>query len=256
MSESLTSLKDLKKPPLHGQEFVIEERTKEINNLREQKLLLVDQIKQLGRVFFKLKEGTEMAEKVAGEITTERLKTLEYLAREVSSELKADAEVLRKKSKKLDKKDVFLQDLFEYLSKAMKITEDARLENEQEAVQLGAKLGKVLKDKKEALELKTEAQRKEKKAKDLLKGVEDRFSVIDKIARWFEKEADKEKARLEIWAKTVALREKKVAAEKRALKKVAEKQEEKGLWLLDQEGILSRTMSEIRKRENDIIKNG
>ena len=253
MSESLTSLKDLKKPPLHGQEFVIEERTKEINNLREQKLLLVDQIKQLGRVFFKLKEGTEMAEKVAGEITTERLKTLEYLAREVSSELKTDAEVLRKKSKKLDKRDVFLQDLFEYLSKAMKITEDARLENEQEAVQLGAKLGKVLKDKKEALELNTEAQRKEKKAKDLLKGVEDRFSVIDKIARWFEKEADEEKERLNRQKKEIDLKEKKVKSRETHLETRKKRLERMEKRLLDKEATLKRSAREIKKKEKSLV---
>ena len=253
MSESLTSLKKIKDPLFRGQEHSIKERTKELDDYREQKLLLVDQIKQLGRVFFKLKEGTEMAEKVAGEITTERLKTLEYLAREVSSELMADAEVLRKKSKKLDKRDVFLQDLFEYLSKAMKITEDARLENEQEAVQLGAKLGKVLKDKKQALELNTEAQRKEKKAKDLLKGVEDRFSVIDKIARWFEKEADEEKERLNRQKKEIDLKEKKVKSRETHLETRKKRLERMEKRLLDKEATLKRSAREIKKKEKSLV---
>ena len=253
MSESLTSLKKIKDPIFRGQEHSIKERTKELKGYREEKLQLVKQIKQLGRIFFRLKEGKKMAEKAAGEITTERLKTLEYLAREVSSELEADAGKLRKKSKKLDKRDVFLQGLFVYLSELMKIAEDTRLSSEQKAVKLDSKLGRVLKEKKRLLELKREAQELKEKAHLDSREINDRFLAIDKITRWFESEASKEKSRLEIWAGTLGIREKKVRAGKRGIKQFEEELDKREKWLDDREQTMSRTMSEIKKLQSDII---
>ena len=106
MSESLTSRNDFKKPALRGRELIIEERAKEIDDLREQKLQLIRQIRKLKESIFLLEEKKEETKEAVKEITSERLETLNRTAKKVASQLEADAEVLRKKSKKLDKRDV------------------------------------------------------------------------------------------------------------------------------------------------------
>ena len=253
MSESLTSLKKIKTPLLRGQEHSIRERTKELGNYREEKLQLIKQIQQLGRIFFQLKQGKKVAEKAVGVITTERLKTLEYLAREVSSELEADAGKLQKKSKKLDKRDIFLQGLSEYLSKAMKITESLRLEYDKKATKLDLKLGEVLKEGNRALELTREAQDNKERIEVKLNRIDENYKKADKLARWFEEEAEKEKFRLEVWAKTVNLREKKAKKQKELNKEVEKENNKREGWLDDREKTVGRTIVKIKKQGFDII---
>ena len=249
----LRSLKRIKEPPLRDEQYSINERAGELYALEKEKETLVKEVKRLGEIFFRLEEGEKKVRAGVENITTERLSVIAKISKEISSELEEKGSVLRDQSEQLDKRVLFLSELSDYFYAYARILEAEKLLNERREVLLDKREIDTLKAKERAVARGSKAKETLRKASKVGEYINDRYKTVDAISRWFEKEAEKEKHRSEVWAKTIALREKKVAAEKRALKKIEKKQDDRGIWLMDREEMLSRTMLEVEKAKRDII---
>ena len=250
---SLTSLKRIKEPPLQGEQYSLKERSGEIRELEKQRDILAKEVKKLSEIFFRLEEGEKKVRANVEGMATERLSVISNISKQISSELEKKSNKLVEKSTQLDEKDSLLAEMFEYLYAHAQIVEAEASLNARRGVLLDKRGRDVAKSEKDTAFLLSGARKRLKNASEKARGIDGRYEKADKIAKWFENESDKEKHRLDVWAKTIKLREKKVAAEKRALKKIEKKQEDRGLWLIDREEMLSRTMAEIKMRENAII---
>lgn len=160
MDRTLTSLKKIKDPFFRGEEFRMAETSQTNNELIQQKAKLLQEIGKLSNIYFSLKRGSEKVKQDIVGFETDRIKTLEFLGKEVSLELDEEAGVLQKRSEDLDKDQLFLEELYDYAQELMPIMESLCVDYE-------VKLAKTQK-------LTNDASNKNKKLKELIKDYEDK----------------------------------------------------------------------------------
>ena len=229
---------------------------KEIKKLEKRKELLLKKVDLLTESFDFLEDSQEKVSEAFDKFGQERIDTLTGISKALQLEIHAESSKLSKKFSDLRELERFSEAFADFYTKYAKIVEADTLTNARRGTKLDEKVSRVLKEEERLKGISLWARELLQKARSKWSEVDGKYEKIKETTSWFENEADKEKGRLDIWAKTLEFREKKVASAKRVLKKAGEKQEKKGLWLLDQEEILRRTMSEVRKRENDIMKHG
>jgi len=198
---SLRSLKKIKEPPLRDEQYSIKERAGELRGLEKERDTLAKEIKKLSEIFFHLEEGEKKVRANVEGMTTERLSVISNISKEISNELEEKGSVLRGKSEHLDKRVLLLEEMFEYIFAYAQIAEAKTSLNERTEAFLKESY-------RDSLEVDRTTQIREAKAKQELRRarrvggtIDAKYEKADEIARWFEREAEKERNRLDIWAK-------------------------------------------------------
>ena len=194
--KSLTSLKKLKHTVLRGRDLEIETSGVEVAELQKQKAILLDEVKEICGVFFGLKKAREEVEGNMEDYSISRVMALEYIAREVSDELRIQAEDVSKHKKMTDntikelelvridlvEREELLGTEVEKLNTrtaSLAEKENALIQRQQDVSKmqgkLGGKMGKLAKKEKDI---------------DVL------YIKAEKLVLFFEEQADKEREAL------------------------------------------------------------
>ena len=238
--KTLTSLKKIKDPILMGQDYRLSETSQTNLELDKQKITLLQEIGKLSKIYFGLKEGKDRLKRDIIGFQTDRLNTLEELAKEVNLSLEDETEYLKKRSIELDNKQKLLE---ENDTQAQLV----RHENTESLNELKEKLAentkmmdyivknklkyeKLLKEQEETLILtkndKEVTKMKKDKVEKLLEEVEEGKKASELM--WDKKNNDLELERLEIkgklryfkdYEKKLKIREKVLGDKERALER-------------------------------------
>ena len=247
-----TSLKKIKEPPLRGEQYSIKERTGEVAGLEKERDDLSKEIKKLGKIFFRLGRGVDAAKITAKEITSERLQTIEYIAREVSSDLKKQASVLRNKSDRLSKTESFLIELSDYLVKYCVICEAETSLNTRRGADLDKRDGNSLKREKTAKKLKVKREEALEEAKTKLGDAKRKDALADKDLKFINNQLIKAKKKIESRDKELRLLAKKIEAKSKNMKVERRRLKKMETRLLDKEATLVRSAREVEKKAKEV----
>jgi chromosome segregation ATPase len=226
---------------------------REIGKLKKRRKLLLGQVDRLAESFDFLKGSQEKASEAFDKFGQERVAVLTGISNALQLDVQKELSKLSVKSKKVSESEGFLTELADYLVRHSEIVEAEASLNARRGVELNKEVSKVLKEGERLKKVSFQARELLQKAKSKWSEVDGRYERADKLASFFENEADREKARLEIWARTVDLREKKAKKQKRLNKEVERENDEREGWLDDREKTLGRTISRLRKAGHDII---
>lgn len=217
--KSLTSLKKIKDPLLIGQDYRLSETSQTNLELDRQKHTLLQEIGKLSKIYFGLKEGKDRLKRDIIGFQTDRLNTLEELAKEVNLSLEDETEYLKKRSieldikqKEVEEKDTQAQ-LLRHKTTSLSLEIERKLEENEKMIDYisknKGKYEKLLKEEQETLTLakndRDVTKRKKDEVEKLLQEVEEGKKSSE--LAWDKKNNDLELERLEIKSKLRYLKE-------------------------------------------------
>ena len=211
----------------------------EVFLLNRQKQNLLKKTKELLDFIGLLKENKKAFVKGYEEFGSERLSFLSEVGRLISDDLSQQADSLSAKSSQLLSLEEFLSDLSEYLSAYADICESDRLTNASRSVDMVSEALIIANDMKEAEKSLSLGRQKLAEADNKLTLTNNRYQEADRLTKFIENVADRERKILLDWEKGLRLRELSLNALDKTKIRLKKKEE----WL-DKEKVRLQEMAE------------
>lgn len=220
----------------------------EVVSLREEKIELQREVGRLASLLFELKEDSEDIEEGITSYATGRISLISSVGEKLSKTLAKEASTLEERSRDLDSHLLLLTEFVEFYSKYAEIQEESAAVLDSKHADLGEKEVIIKKRLRTSKKRSSEATDALGKANSVLQSADSEYKEADRLSTFFELEADKEKNRLEIWARTVSLRENKTEKQKKINKTFEGELDKREGWLDDRERTLRRNIARLKSQ--------
>ena len=218
----------------------------EVKRLKVQKGILLSQIKELLGVMEKLTGTKSDLVSSLDAYGEERTGDLIDISHRIAGELGEVHQGLVRRSGQLTHEEGLLDDMAEYYARLAEMCESSASSNAQKGLELDKRSTDAT-QKEENLTLREKrAQDMTKEANRKQEEADERLSGADKISRWFENEADREKEIFQRQKQEVTFKEKRLAAEKRELVVERKRLSELHRLIKDKDEALNRKAKELK----------
>lgn len=221
-------------------------RDTDIPRLAKRKQVLLQQISALVKSFDVLKGSQDKVIGAFQKFGSERSAELTAIAKSLSLEVTKEMARLSKKAEKLSLWDQFLSDFGEYYNKLAEIVESVSLSQALERAEIQQQVSKANETVNTSKTLKEEAVKILEKAQGKQLAADQRLEDANKIAEFFEKEADVERKKLKEAEKSLKLREEEVKAGKEFLVQKEIDLKKREIRVLDKEKTLQRIVTRLK----------
>jgi len=220
----------------------------EVKRLRAEKKALLGQIKELASAVFKTRGYQDRLTRGLSDFGEDHIGFLQSLSRAFKVDIETSSQKLDLRYKELVSYEEFLTGLSDYLAEYTQITEATASHNALQRAQL-EKMGKDAEFiHREASSVLTQAEKRLSDAEKAFERADGVFGAIDKVGRWFEQEADRERSFLMGLKSKVFGQKKENDARERGFVKRQETLQKKERRLTDKEATLKRSYEEVKAK--------